>query len=243
MQTITIKTSQNIDIDYQVASIGDRIKARCIDYGLFWVFYMFVFFAGIWILSPALQNQNSVIVKLMLSWLIICGLYDVIAEVFFKGQTVGKRVVGIRVMSASGKRASVGQYLLRWIFRIIDLGITMGAAAITSIAFTDKKQRLGDLVAGTVIIRTNPLERLDELTFNHEQGEEQVTFREVLQLSDEDIALVKEVIRTYKITGNNIIVFKLAMRIQEHLGIACPPEFNDYEFLELVLKDYDKLVV
>lgn len=87
------------------------------------------------------------------------------------------------------------------------------------------------------------MERLDELTFDHEQGEAQVTFREVLQLRDEDIALVKEVIRTYKITGNNIIVFKLAMRIQEHLAIACPPEFNDYEFLELVLKDYDKLVV
>lgn len=243
MQTITVKTSQNIDIDYQVAALADRIKARCIDYALFWIFYMAVFFAGIWILAPQSDQSSKVVVKLLIFWLIVCGFYDVIAETCFKGQTVGKRVVGIRVMSASGNRATIGQYLLRWVFRILDFGFTMGAAAITSVSFTDNKQRLGDLVAGTVIIRTSPIEKLDDFSFNHEQGEEQVTFPEVLQLSDEDIALLKEVIRNFKLTGNNLIVYKLAVRIQEHLSITCPPEINDYEFLELVLKDYDKLVV
>jgi len=80
-------------------------------------------------------------------------------------------------------------------------------------------------------------------TFNDGPSDEPVTFKEVLQLSDEDITLVRDVIRNFQRTGNSLIVYKLAMRIQEHLSITCPPELNDYEFLELVLKDYDKLVI
>jgi len=243
MQTITVKTSQNIDIDYQVAGIGDRVKARFIDYSLFWVLYIILFFTATLLLDLSSQGSNEIFGIVMISWLIICALYDVITEIFLNGQSIGKRVVRIRVMSANGNRATVGQYILRWVFRIVDFGVTMGAAAITSIAFTDNKQRIGDIVAGTVIIKTDPLEKLDELTFDHDPSEEQVIFREVLQLNDEEITLIRDVIRNFKRTGNSLIVYKLAMRIQEHLSITCPPDINDYEFLELVLKDYEKLVV
>lgn len=243
MQTITIKTSQNIDIDYQVAGMGDRFKARLIDYSLFLIVYTIAVTAVTLNTETGSQSSNEAVGIVIIGWLILCALYDVFVEIFLNGQSIGKRVVRIRVMSANGSRATVGQYLLRWIFRIIDFGVTMGAAAITSIAFTDNKQRIGDIVAGTVIIKTDPLEKLDELTFNHEPSDEHVTFKEVLQLNDEDITLVKDVIRNFKRTGNSLIVYKLAMRIQEHLSISCPPDINDFEFLELVLKDYDKLVV
>ena len=243
MQTITVKTSQNIDIDYQVAGIGDRIKARLIDYSLFYILFLVLIVTATQALDMRSKESGETIATIMVSWLIICAFYDVLTEIFLNGQSIGKRVIRIRVMSANGSRATVGQYLLRWIFRIVDISATMGAAAITSIAFTDNKQRIGDLVAGTVIIKTNPIEKLEELTFNDGPSDEPVTFKEVLQLSDEEITLVRDVIRNFQRTGNSLIVYKLAMRIQEHLSITCPPELNDYEFLELVLKDYDKLVI
>jgi uncharacterized RDD family membrane protein YckC len=122
MQTIKITTSQNIDIDYQVAGLGDRIVARLIDYAIFIGIYfvciiVFTIFIGI---NDYNSNGTNIGILIVIGvWLVMCVFYDLLCEIFMNGQSLGKRSMKIKVISLDGARPNVGQYLLRWIFRIM----------------------------------------------------------------------------------------------------------------------------
>jgi len=79
-------------------------------------------------------------------------LYFVVLETIWEGQTVGKKVLNIRVVKENGKKIKLVDSLLRNILRIIDNQIA-GVVAVLLIVFTAKRQRLGDLVAGTIVVK------------------------------------------------------------------------------------------
>lgn len=245
MQTIKITTSQNIDIDYQLADLGDRILARLIDYGVFFGFYIVVIILMGIILG--LTNDyngggtNIGIFILIGSWLLLCVLYDLICEIFFNGQSLGKHAMKIKVISLSGARPRVGQYLLRWLLRIIDFGITGGGAAIITVALTDKKRRLGDMAAGTAVVNLTPKASFHELVFGPPPADYQPVYSQVTQLSDNDVVLIHDVIRNFNRTRNSILVYKLAMQLKSYLNVSYTREINEYQFLEIVLNDYNSL--
>ena len=103
---------------------------------------------------------------------------------------------------------------------------------------TDKGQRIGDIVAGTVVIRTKPRTTMDQISFTNIDNSYQPVFIQASQLKDEDISLINEVMESYFKTGNNIAVYKMADRIREHLTISLPPGMNSLQFLQTILKDY-----
>ena len=155
MQTIRITTSQNIDIDYEVAGLGERILARVIDLGIFFlIFILGLFFEG---LTSFFTSSGEGAVILITIYAVLFVFYDLIFEVFMNGQSIGKRIMKIKVISLNGARPSVGQYLLRWLFRIVDfLIIEPGLIALVVAAVSEKPQRIGDIVAGTMLIRIQP---------------------------------------------------------------------------------------
>jgi hypothetical protein len=146
----------------------------------------------------------------------------------------------IRVISLDGSRASIGQYVLRWLFRIVDFGITANLAAIISVAVSENKQRIGDMVAGTTLIKTNPQTKLHQLAFIASAADYNPVFPQVIQLSDQDIALVQEVINDYIKNRNNMMIYNMAKRIQSHLNIH-QGDMNEMVFLQTIIKDYNHL--
>lgn len=240
METVKITTSQNIEIDYAVATLSDRIKGRMIDYlvflGLYTVCAM-VFFGD----GEADAGDNKGFIVIIVVWLSLCVFYDLATEVFFNGQSIGKRVAKIKVVSLNGARPTVGQYLLRWLFRILDFGISFGSLAMVMVAWTDKKQRLGDIVAGTAVVQTQPMQQFGKLFFDTPEEDYVVTYTQASQLTDKDIHLVYDVIRNFNYTRNSNLVYKLALRIKAHLGVIYPREINEYQFLELIVSDYTHL--
>lgn len=246
METVKITTSQNIEIDYQVARLGDRVLARIIDYAIFFGLYMLciMVFIGYTATSgtadSATSNMRMLIVVCV--WLGLCVFYDLVCELFFNGQSIGKHIIKIKVVSLNGARPSVGQYLLRWIFRIIDFGISAGSLALVSVALTDNRQRVGDMVAGTTLVKTEPQTQFKDLFFNHPGEDYQPTYTEVWQLTDKDITLIYDVIKNFNLTRNSDLVYKLALRIKDYLKISYPKTINEYQFLEIVVNDYNSLV-
>ena len=245
MQTIKITTSQNIDIDYQLAGLGNRILARLIDYAVFIGAYWLMFIVmGIFV---GLHNDynsegtNVGVIIIVCSWVFLCLLYDLICEIFFNGQSIGKFALKIKVISLNGARPRVGQYLLRWFFRLIDFGITAGSAAIICVALTDKKQRLGDLVAGTAVVNLSPKNSFNELVFGPPPADYEPMYNQVAQLTDRDVVLIHDVIRNFNRTRNSVLVYKLAMKLKSFLNISYDREINEYQFLEIVLNDYNSL--
>jgi uncharacterized RDD family membrane protein YckC len=248
MQTVRITTSQNIDIDYEVAGLGDRIAARVIDYMLFLCLYTLVIMIFAIIIgannyedgssaNSGFKGTNFLI--MMAVWLGMCVFYDLITEVFFNGQSIGKRSMKIRVISMTGARPRVGQYLLRWIFRILDFGISGGTAAVITVAFSDNKQRIGDMVANTTLIKTAPPNKYADLVFGPPPADYEPTYQEVMQLNDRDIVLIHDVIKNFNRTRNSNMVYRLALRVKDHLGVTYAAEINEYRFLEIIVNDYN----
>lgn len=233
MQTIRITTSQNIDIDYELAGLGERAVAHLIDMAIFVLVAMFSVIGG---LSIGSMNVTGIVILIIYAVLYV--FYDLACEVFMNGQSVGKKVMKIKVMSLDGSQPRLSQYLLRWLFRIIDFGISWGTVALVVAAISDKVQRVGDLVAGTILIKTESRVNIDHLAYRPAFDDYIPVFPGVAQLAMADINLINEVVNNYIKTGNNVLVYNMALRIKEHLGVTPPPEMNDMLFLQTIIKDY-----
>jgi len=238
MQTIRITTSQNIDIDYEIAGLGERIVARLIDYGIFIVLLIFTIIS-----SSFLENANGGIPKILLTivFFVLFVFYDLLCEAFMNGQSVGKRVMKIKVISLDGNRASFGQYLLRWLFRIVDFGLTFGGCALISAAVTKNCQRVGDIVAGTILIKTSPRTQRNSLAFAPVFEGYKPVFNEVSQLKDKDIMLIHEVVESYIKSGNTVVVYNTATHLKKLLSINIPAGMDDLLFLQTIVKDYNHM--
>jgi len=234
MEIITVHTTQNIDIDYEIGGLGERILARLIDFGVF----IPLVFAGIF-LATALSRIGIGIYFITI--LLLFTFYDLLCEVFFNGQSLGKRVMKIRVISIDGARPKFSQYLLRWLFRVVDFSITGGIAALITAAVSEKGQRIGDIVAGTALIKTVPRTKMDNLIFKTADDDYQPVFTQVSQLNDQDISLVHDVIQNYLKTGNSHIVYTMADKMRQHLSISMPPDMDSMKFLQTILKDYSHI--
>ncbi len=240
MQTIRITTSQNIDIDYEVAGLGERILARLIDMGIMIVvFILGMIFGG---MAGMYAGSETMVYIAIGVYLFILAFYDLICEVFGNGQSLGKKVMKIKVISLNGAQATIGQYLLRWLFRIVDFAlIEPGFVALVCAALTDKTQRVGDIVAGTILVRTVPRTKMDNIVFMPMYEGYQPVFPAAGQLDDRDVELIHEVINNYMKTGNSVVVYRMSQRIKEHLNVEPPNGMNDMLFLQTIIKDYNHI--
>jgi uncharacterized RDD family membrane protein YckC len=239
MQTIRITTSQNIDIDYEVAGIGERIVAYLID----WAMFIAIMIAAIIVLSTTGGMENKLVwIVLAIAYAVLFVFYDLICESTMNGQSIGKRVMKIKVISLDGTRPRFSQYLLRWLFRIVDFSLSSNLCGLICVAVSDKSQRLGDMVAGTSLIRTVPRTKMNNIAFMPSEDNYQPVFAAAANLNDQDIELINEVINSYVKTRNSVLVYNMAERIRELLGVTTPPEMNDMLFLQTIIKDYSHIV-
>lgn len=237
MNTISVNTTQNVAIEYDVAGIGERFWARLIDFGFLALFYVFFAlmasfiggYVGEWL-------YYTVLILIAIGYV----FYDFVAEYFFNGQSVGKYLMKVRVISLDGYQPTVGQYLLRWAFRFVDFMMSMQVGGLIAAAITPNKQRIGDMVAGTTVIRTVPRAQLDELAFVQAEVDEHYVarFAEVSELSDQEIGLIHEVITNFNASGNSMLVYKMALKVQEALPLDKPDDLDELSFLKQVVKDY-----
>jgi uncharacterized RDD family membrane protein YckC len=243
MQTIRITTTQNIDIDYEVAGLGERIVAYIIDMAMFAVIIIATLIA-IGAAGGMRRGGSDIWVGIVfIIYAVLYVFYDLICELAMNGQSVGKKIMKIKVISLDGARPRLGQYLLRWLFRIIDfLPGTLNLCGLICVAVSDKSQRLGDMVAGTTLIRTVPRTKMQNIAFKPEADNYQPVFTEAARLSEQDVELINEVINNYVKSGNSMLVYNMAQRIKDLLDVTPPAEMNNMLFLQTIIKDYSHII-
>ncbi len=241
---IKIETTQNVVIHYQPASLGDRILAGLIDMAIkvAYVILAIIIFAS---LNRTGLLQGDAFIGIMILMLLIPYLfYDLALEVFLNGQTVGKRQMKIKVIRLDGTEPNIGAYLLRWVLAPID-GLFYHSVAMICIVTSNKGQRLGDMAAGTSVIKltTDKKHSLDDLLVVKEEvpGSYFPTYMQATILTDQDINLIKEVIVRYKKTTDSKTLEALAIKIKEVLNIPYTEQYN-LQFLETIVSDYNYLV-
>lgn len=237
MSTIKITTTQNIDIEYQLAGLGERIVGNIIDSLIKFAYAFVVYLAAI----AVILNRPNVWPFVMLLVAIPFLFYDLASEIFMNGQSIGKRIMNIKVVSLDGVQSTTGQYILRWLFRPIDMYITLSTCAVLTIGLSERNQRLGDMVAGTIVIRTVNRTSFQQTIYVPpvQQPDYNVTFPEAVNLTDNEMQLVKDVIVNMRETGNTYIAYQAAEKIKQTLQISNTLE--PLPFLQLLLADYNYL--
>ena len=244
MQTIEIQTAQNVNIEYPVASVGDRVVAAIIDQ-LIMIGYLIAFiFVYIWILNITEGTSLEFPVAYFIIFFLPLFFYHLLCETFLNGQSFGKKIMKMRVVKTDGSQAGIGSYFLRWILAPIDLYFTYGAIGLITMLVNGKGQRLGDLAANTTVVKLKAEVKLDDTILLTTPANYEVMFPQVSALSDKDIAIVKAVLdMNYK--NPDIILYEQMLQkaktaIEMKTGINS--SLRPIAFLDTVLKDYNYLL-
>jgi uncharacterized RDD family membrane protein YckC len=159
---LSIDTPELVEIQFPIAGIGSRCLALSLDYLLQGaVFFAFILVAVS--LPSAVSRFATVSEKWTIALLILVPFlvhwgYFTLFEAFWDGQTPGKRITKIRVIQQSGRPIHLFESMSRNLVRLIDAVPGFYGVGIVSIFFTKRQQRLGDLVAGTLVIHERKVE-------------------------------------------------------------------------------------
>ncbi len=220
MQSVEILTPNQVFVEYETAGVKRRIFAFLID-----AIVSLLTFALLYVLGKTIEFQflQSLVIFSAYSILIF---YSLILEIYTCGSTLGKYMLGIRVVKLNGDEVQFFDYFLRWSMRLIDIILSVGIIAVFSVATSKSAQRLGDLLANTTVVKIpqsanyslDTLLKLNDVV----KLDFQLTEQQIKCLSDQVILLIKETIHRYKIypnTAHQAAVGILTTKISELLDI------------------------
>jgi uncharacterized RDD family membrane protein YckC len=270
MAVIKVPTNFNIDLEFEIPEFYRRLTALFVDM----IIQFFYFKIAVEILK-LIANRNDIWDiddQYNLQWLVIIVLllpvlsYHVLLEITMNGQSIGKKVMNIQVVNENGGKASISQYLIRWLLRDIwfiimliiglqykDSGnngesvflimIVLGyfITDIVLVVSSKKSQRIGDLLAKTILIKTNTRGNIEETVFMEVADNYSPSFPQIMQLNDKDINAIKSILETARKKGDFGIAETACAKIKAHLNIES--DMPPFDFLETLLKDYNYISV
>ena len=261
MSVIQIATPFNIDLEFEIAEFHKRLLAYLIDLALLIIYaysmkYLIhgslnYYYFERW--DPKMSIDIIFIAVPMLFYSLFC-------ELWMNGQTVGKKLMNIKVISLDGGEPTLGQFISRWILKFYEFPLIFGFVYIMNpgvfiwiivtgffgivvviiIGVSKKNQRLGDMVAGTVVVNTKSRLTVNDTIFmDVQQPGYKVQFPEVMRLSDRDINTIMNVISQSKKLNNYDMCNRVAYKVQDVLKV--PTDMYALDFLEKIMEDYNYL--
>jgi uncharacterized RDD family membrane protein YckC len=270
MAVIKIPTNFNIDVEFEIPEFYKRLISLLIDVTLeyFYLRLAFELFKSIAMrMSWDTDGQYDIRAVWLLLWLPIF-LYHPLMEITMNGQSIGKKITGIRVVNEIGGRPSISQFLIRWMLRISDvwiaalilllaenpdfkgetelvfvviLALSFLITDIVLVVSSKKGQRIGDILAKTILISTRNKGNIEETVFQEVAEGYRPSFPQIMQLSDRDINAIKSILATARRKSDYHMAEAASAKIKTHLKIES--NMDPFDFLEVLLKDYNYLSV
>jgi uncharacterized RDD family membrane protein YckC len=181
-ETLIIETPERVPLHFALASIGNRFLACAVDHGL-QVFVMLLvalvfLWTGYWtqVGSRASQVPKWLLATVIILMFVLWSGYFAIFEWLWNGQTPGKRMLKLRVIREDGRPITVWEAAARNLLRVFDMmPFPFYSIGLVSVFMSSRDQRVGDFVAGTVVVR--------------EREAQAPTFNEVFAAPTSDVAL------------------------------------------------------
>jgi uncharacterized RDD family membrane protein YckC len=232
LDPLRVRTAQNVDLAFATAGVGERVLAWLVD-----VAVVAAYLVLLSLLNVSGEGGPTLYVALLLPVL----LYHLLFEVFFEGQSPGKMVRRLRVARLDGAQPTLGQYLLRWLLRWVDVTLSSGVVAVLAISMTRHAQRVGDVAAGTTVVRLRRRVRLDEVRYRALPTGYAPTFPAAERLTDADVRTLRAVLVKLRLEKRSKATLRLAERAKAAVEgrldlepVRMPPE----QFLRTVVDDY-----
>jgi len=250
MPLVKLDTGYNIEVEFAVAPFSQRLLAWVVDVMVCWMITAAL--ATLTKTDSFFVWTNTWTLKGLLVSLPVL-FYHLFCEITLNGRSLGKMLVKCRVVTEEGGQPGIGQYLIRWSFRIVDLPYWIFPAAIygvmpwwtvplvfsgiAAVMLTPKSQRIGDIVAGTIVIDTRSSTSWQDTVFAELSDTYKPRYPQVMQLSDRDINTLKNIIDTVKRKNDHALANRIAQRILSKTKM----ETDQYpiDFLETLLLDYN----
>jgi uncharacterized RDD family membrane protein YckC len=152
MDAGAIVTPEAVRLEFEAAGLASRTLARLLDIAAA-LFLLQAVLTAMSFTLVALSDVALIVVGSIVVFLAIFG-YPAAAETWFQGRTVGKAILGLRVVTVEGGPVGFRQAAIRSMFQVVDfVFVPGGAVAVVSALCTRRSQRVGDLVAGTFVVR------------------------------------------------------------------------------------------
>lgn len=262
MGAIKVPTNFNIELEFEIPEFYRRLLALLID-GL--IIFCYIKIAE-WLFDSMVKNSDFSSDSLhdLFGWKLIFQvpflIYFPLQEITMNGQSVGKKIMSLRVVNENGGRASISQFMIRWLIRdvwflflfwyaiefknnesifLVILIISYFITEIILVVTSQKGQRLGDILAHTIIISTNSRNNIEETVFEEVADNYVPSYPQIMQLSDKDINAIKSILETARKKGDFNMASIASEKIKAHLGIEA--DLSPFDFLAILLKDYNYL--
>ena len=250
MAQVKLDTGYNIEVEFVLAPFYKRLFAWFIDLLACWL-YVYAISSLLKINSVFIFTDTWSLPGLIVSLPVL--FYHLVLEITTNGKSLGKLVMNIQVITAEGGQPTIGQYLIRWVGRLVDFPywiplavayntlpwwtMPLTFAGLICIILTSKNQRIGDLVSGTMLIDLKNQTSWEDTVFTELETGYQPKYPQVMQLSDRDLNTLKSIISTIKKRSDRKLAEKISDRIRSKLNIET--EEDAYPFLVTLLKDYN----
>jgi uncharacterized RDD family membrane protein YckC len=160
---LVVATPEQVTFGYQLAGPGSRFLAQLIDFPIQVTVLVLALFASAALGSLGGNNAGlAAIAAIVLGFIVIWGYYPV-SEAIWSGKTIGKFAFGLRVVGDQGEPIRVSQAVIRNLLRIVDFLPFFYGVGIIVLFWNGRGKRLGDLAAGTVVVRERAPIRLSQL--------------------------------------------------------------------------------
>ena len=233
MSEANIITGQYVQISQSPASIGERIIAQIID-----IFLLISYITGTSILINYFETTIFEFRIFFLLGIYLPALfYPFLMELFNHGQSIGKMAMRIRVVKKDGTTPGIGEFFMRWLLQLVDIGFS--GIGVLVILLSKNSQRLGDLAAGTMVIRINDYRKiqvsLDEFSYLDRKYKPVYPQAEDLSLNQLDV--IQRTLDSDYGDDRSRRITALASKVRTNLNIS-DTSTADEKFLYTIVRDY-----
>lgn len=236
-----IVTPEAVLLEFAEAGLGSRTLAFLVDLAARGAIVWGVLFAmG---MASFLVTETLVVVVVIATSFAVLIVYPIVCETVWNGRTPGKMAVGLRVITLEGAPVRFRHAAIRSALGMVDFLVGAGAIAILCALLTRRSQRLGDLAAGTIVIRERQAKAFSQpILFQAPTGwEPYAAALEVRGLGDEGYVLVRSfLLRVHELRdeARARLGAELAGLVADRLGVPVPTGHHPEAFLVAVASAY-----
>lgn len=251
---LNIDTPENVAFGYEVVGIGSRFIAGVVDSAILAAVIGTLALLVFWIFRVTGAEGGSLFVGIgiVMGFAILWGYY-IFFEMTWNGRSPGKKAAGLRVIKRDGTPITLSESIIRNLIRTVDSLPAFYGVGIVTMFIDERSRRLGDIMAGTLVVRDNEDITLDSLTNTKQytldtrapgKTESEVQMWPVHLLNDDDIRLAEDfLIRRVELNNSDKLGYTIARKLMKKMNVpATQAIFNSDTIyaLQTIVREYHK---
>lgn len=230
-----VRTPENVTFEFELAGLAARALAWTID-----IFVVAVLYTVVMLLASLFVGAlgGFGLALAFVGGFLLMWWFTAVTEWWFGGQTLGKKAVGLRTIQASGVRMTFVQAVIRNLVRIVDLLPALYLVGGVSMLLDSRSRRLGDMAAGTVVVRERRSPLPTRIVPPHERYNTFIADTFVAHAArritpPERDAMVKLSLRRddLPLAMRHTLFTRLANHLEARIGVPRPPYFSEEKYV------------